>query len=81
MEKKLALRDQFGSKAFVKEPEVGKWFKFDVTSVGAARVGYGKIVAIIDDETVEVEKYFEKASYRPFDAPAWYDNLPFAVVK
>ena len=79
MIKKVADPKNFGSKAYLKKAEVGKWFKFDVVSVSESKTGYGKVVAILENGEVEVEKYFELPSYRPYAAHAWYDDLPFAI--
>ena len=76
---RLANAKEFGSKAYLKEVEVGKWFKFDIISIGQDKVGYGKVTAILEDGKVEVEKYFELPSYRPYAARAWYDSLPYAI--
>lgn len=76
---KLADKSRFGSKAYLKEAEVGKWYKFDKICVGEQMVGYGKIVNILEDGYVEVGKYFELPSYRPYATHNWYDNLPYAI--
>ncbi len=73
----LPTRNDFGSKAYCKKAEVGKWYKFD--GIIGNVIGYGKIVSFIDDDRVEVEKYFELPSYRPYAAHNWYDDLPFAI--
>lgn len=64
---------------YKKAVEVGKWFKFDRLCPGQTMVGYGKVVNIINEDEVEVEKYFELPSYRPYSAPKWFDNLPYAI--
>ena len=76
---KLTDTKKFGSKAFLKNVEVGKWFKFNCLSVGQEMIGYGKVIAILENGYVEVEKYFELPSYRPYAARTWFDNLPFAI--
>ena len=76
---KLEKANRFGSKAFLRKVEIGKWFKFNVISIGEDMVGYGKVVAILNEEEVEVEKYFELPSYRPYAVKKWYDDLPFAI--
>lgn len=72
-------RKQFGSKAYLQKIEVGKWFAFDVVTVGTSMTGYGKVVAINDDGTATVDRYFQLPSYRPYAAHKWFDSLPFAV--
>lgn len=80
-EKKIPNKSKFGSKAYVKEVEVGKWFKFDVISTGEDMVGYGKVVEILENGNAVVDKYFELPSYRPYAGIHWYDRLPFAINK
>lgn len=74
-------KSKFGSKAFLKEVEVGKWFKFDVLTIGVDMVGYGKVVEILENGNAVVDKYFELPSYRPYAGINWYDKLPFAINK
>lgn len=81
MKARLFKKEDLGKRAYFKEVEVGKWFKFDVLVVGEDRIGYGKVVAINEDGSVEVEKYFELPTYRPYAAHNWFDNLPMAVAK
>ena len=76
---RLTGKELFGSKAFTKKVEVGKWFKFNKISIGTEMIGYGKIVNVLNEEEVEVEKYFELPSYRPYAAQKWYDSLPYAI--
>lgn len=80
MEKaRLFKKEELGKKAYSQKIEIGKWFKFAVVSVGEKKVGYGKVVEIIDEEYCLVEKYFELPSYRPYAAHHWYDDLPMAI--
>ena len=65
--------------ARARQVEVGKWYKFDVICAGQDMVGYGKVVRIIDETSVEVEKYFELPSYRPYASTNWFDRLPYAI--
>lgn len=76
---RLANAKEFGSKAYLREAQVGKWYKFEVRNIGANATGYGKVTAILEDGKVEVEKYFELPSYRPYAATSWYDKLPYAI--
>ena len=76
---KLSRKSDFGKKAYTKQAEVGKWFKFDVIQPGEQMVGFGKVVALLEDGKVEVEKYFELPSYRPYASRKWFDELPFAI--
>lgn len=78
MRVKLAKRNQFGSKARLAKAEVGKWYAFTTLRVQPT-TGYGKVVAILDDEYVEVEKWFELPDYRPYACHKWFDDLPFAI--
>lgn len=77
---KLFNTKDLGSKgkAMAKKVEVGKWYKFDVLGSNEL-MGYGKVVAINDDGTCEVEKYFELPSYRPYASHHWFDDLPMAI--
>lgn len=79
MKARLFKQEQLGKKAYAKQVEVGKWYKFDVLSCGQQMTGFGKVVAINNDGTCEVEKYFELPSYRPYAAHNWYDGLPMAI--
>lgn len=81
METKLvsvAKREDFGSKAYLEKTVVGHWYKFIHTGI-SNNCGYGKVVAINDDGTVEVVKYFELPDYRPYASRNWFDSLPYAI--
>lgn len=84
METKLAKLfkvEDFSMKARsrLEHVQVGKWYKFDANAIGFNGTGYGKVVRIIDEKTVEVEKYFELPDYRPYASTKWYDSLPLAI--
>lgn len=78
---KIRNKNEYGKKAYLKEVEVGKWFKFSIINVGQNMVAYGKVIKILNDDEVEVEKYFELPSYRPYAATSWFDKLPYAIAK
>lgn len=72
--------DGFSKRAYTKQVEVGKWFKFSQLCVGQDMIGYGKVVRIVEENVVEVEKYFELPACRPYAAKdVWYEKLPFAI--
>ena len=79
----LFKKENLGKKGLAQavEPEVGKWYKFDVLSIDQDLIGYGKVTAINEDGTCEVEKYFELPGYRPYAAAKWFDRLPMAIAK
>lgn len=72
----LRKQSEFGKKAKIAYPQVGRWYVFEAAD---GYIGYGKVTSILNNNRVEVEKYFELPSYRPYAAHAWYDNLPWAV--
>lgn len=76
---RLFKKSDLGSKAYSQNVAVGRWFKFYVPSCGEDLVGFGKVVRIIDENFVEVEKYFELPDYRPYASTNWYDRLPMAI--
>lgn len=71
-------KEQFTAKANVKNVEVGKWFRVK-TFCGENYSCYGKVVEILEDGFVLVEKYFEVPNRRFNYSPKWYDNLPYAI--
>ena len=73
-------KDEYGKKAYVKEVEVGKWYKFPCIVCGEDLTAYGKVVSI-NGEMVKVVKYFTLQSYRPYAAHKWFDDLPLAVAQ
>ncbi len=73
----LFKSSELGRKAHTAKAEIGKWFKFDH---GNENTGYGKVVAINGNGTVEVEKYFSLPKYRPYATHKWFDDLPMAVM-
>jgi len=73
----------FEDKGFAKNtlrcvPEIGKWYKFQAKAAQEL-TGYGKVVKIVDDSHIEVIKYFEIPSYRPYGGHKWFDDLPYAI--
>lgn len=76
--KYLLRKSKFSKGAKIEVPQIGKWYKFETISND---IGYGKVVAILENDTVEVEKYFELPSYRPYAAHNWYDYLPWAITE
>lgn len=73
--------EEFGKKAYLENVQVGHWYKFCtmISAPGEDVIGYGKVVAVNGDGTVDVVKFFKLPSYRPYAAPAWYDRLPYAI--
>lgn len=71
-------KDQFTAKANVKKVEIGKWYIVK-TFVGQNWICYGKVVEILEDGEILVEKYFEVPSNRYGRETRWYDRLPYAI--
>ena len=71
-------KDKLGKKAYAKQVEVGKWYKFDCLS-NMGYTEYGKVVEIKDGE-VFAEKTFQLPDYRPYAETKWFDNLPMGIL-
>lgn len=71
-------KNQFTARANVKNVEVGKWFRVR-TFCNENCYSYGKVVEILEDGFILVEKYFEVPARRFNNSPKWYDSLPYAI--
>lgn len=72
-----SLEEFNGNKKYCSKVQVGKWFRFDINQGGME--GFGKVIEIVDENCVRVEKYFELKTYRPYAAKKWFDNLNYGV--